>query len=118
MRKKNFKGRCVKKTISKAKGVCRTYDALQLAALDQLEADEKIVEVRCNVVLEGSEWDMYTTDFLCRTIDGDLIAFECVFRKLLTRPQTMALLDGSRIYWLKRGAEWRMIVDAENETDA
>jgi hypothetical protein len=39
MRKKNFKGRCTKKTVSKAEGVCRTYDALQLAALEELEQD-------------------------------------------------------------------------------
>ena len=60
MRKKIFKGcKCIKKTVSKADGVCRTYDALQLAALDELERDGEIAEIRCNVVLEGSQWDAY-----------------------------------------------------------
>lgn len=118
MRKKNYKGRCVKKTVSKADGVCRTYDALQLAVLDDLEQIEEIAEIRCNVVLKGSKWDMYTTDFLCKTQDGDWIAFETCFRKLLMRPQTMELLDASRNYWLKRGVEWRLIVDADAATDA
>lgn len=118
MRKKNFKGRCTKKTVTKAEGVCRTYDALQLLALDELERDDEIAEIRCNVVLEGSQWDAYTTDFLCRTKSGDLIAFETCFRKLLVRPQTMELLDASRGYWLKRGVEWRLIVDADATTDA
>ena len=73
MRKKNFKGsKCIKKTVTKSKGVCRTYDALQLAALDELERDDEITEIRCNVVLEGSQWDAYTTDFLCRTINNHL----------------------------------------------
>ncbi len=119
MRKKNFKGcKCIKKTVSKADGVCRTYDALQLAALDELERDGEIAEIRCNVVLEGSQWDAYTTDFLCRTKSGDLIAFETCFRKLLIRPQTMDLLDASRNYWMRRGVEWRLVVDADNGSDA
>jgi hypothetical protein len=118
MRKKNFKGRCIKKTVTKAEGVCRTYDALQLAALDELERDDEIAEIRCNVVLEGSPWDAYTTDFLCKTRDGDFIAFETCLKKLLIRPQTMELLDASRNYWMRRGVEWRLIVDGESAVDA
>lgn len=29
MRKKNYKGRCQKRTLSKSKEVCRFYDAIQ-----------------------------------------------------------------------------------------
>ena len=116
MRKKNYKGRCIKRTASKAEGICRTYDALQPAALDILDKTDEIAEIRCNVVLEGSEWDMYTTDFLCRTIAGDWMAFETCYRKLLMRPQTMKLLDASRNYWQKRGVKWGLIVD--EATDA
>lgn len=36
MRKKNYKGRCIKKSVSKAKDVCRTYDEIQLSYLDVL----------------------------------------------------------------------------------
>ena len=31
MRKKNYKGRCEKRVLSKCIGICRTYDALQYA---------------------------------------------------------------------------------------
>lgn len=119
MRKKNYKGgKCIKKTVSKAKGVCRVYDDLQLLALDELEVDKTIVEIQCNVVLKGSEWDAYTTDFLCKTVAGDLVVYECCYRKLLLRPRMMELLDGSRNYWLKRGVEWRLLVDANDGSDA
>jgi len=111
MRKKNYKGRCIKRTANKAEGVCRTYDALQFAALDILDKNDEIAEIRCNVVLEGSEWEMYTTDFLCKTTSGDWMAFETCYQKLLARPQTMKLLDASRTYWQKRGVNWGLIVD-------
>lgn len=45
MRKKNFKGRCEKRKLSKCEGVCKTYDALQYAYADMLEADNDIVEI-------------------------------------------------------------------------
>ena len=41
MRKKNYKGRCEKRVLSKCKGICRTYDALQYAYADMLEENEK-----------------------------------------------------------------------------
>lgn len=56
MRKKNFKGRCEKRKLSKCEGVCKTYDALQYAYADMLEADNDIVEIRCNVQLEGMDY--------------------------------------------------------------
>ena len=31
MRKKNYKGRCVKKYVSKSKDICHTYDEIQLS---------------------------------------------------------------------------------------
>ena len=36
MRKKDFKGRCVKKNLSKCKVVCKTYDKIQTAYADIL----------------------------------------------------------------------------------
>lgn len=114
MRKKNYKGRCVKKSVGKAKEVCRTYDEIQLAYLDVLQADETIEEIRCNIPLEGGETEGYVTDFLCRKRDGGWLVRECVFRKFLTKPLTVKLLDASRVYWLRRGVvDWGLAVDAE-----
>jgi hypothetical protein len=105
MRKKNYKGRCEKRKLSKCKGVCKTYDALQYTYADMLEADNDIVEIRCNVQLEGMD---YTSDFLCIKANGEYMVRECVYRKLLTKPMTMKMLESSRQYWMdvKKRSLW------------
>ena len=114
MRKKNYKGRCIKKSVIKAKEVCRTYDEIQLSYLDALQNNPEIKEIRCNTPLDGAELGEYTTDFLCVKSDNDLMVRECVYRKLLSKPKTAKLLDASRVYWLKRGVtDWGLVVDAE-----
>ena len=107
MRKKNYKGRCEKRKLSKCEGVCKTYDALQYAY-----ADNDIVEIRCNVQLEGMD---YTSDFLCVKANGEYMVRECVYRKLLTKPMTMKMLESSRQYWMdvKNVKDWGLVVDEE-----
>ena len=112
MRKKNFKGRCTKRTLAKANGVVKLYDAIQDAYADVLQADEEIQEIRCNVLLEGLEEGEYTSDFVCIKADGDIMVRECIFRRLLTKPLTVKLLDASKDYWLRRGVyDWGLVVD-------
>ena len=114
MRKKNYKGRCEKRVLSKCDGICRTYDAIQYAYADKLEADSDVREIRVNVLLDCLEEGAFTTDFLCVKVDGDLMVRECVNRKHLTKPMTVKLLDLSRSYWLKRGvADWGLVIDEE-----
>ena len=114
MRKKNFKGRCEKRVIPKCNDVCRTYDPIQSACADMLAADDAIQEIRCNVLLDGLEVGEYTTDFLCVKADGDLMVRECVFRKHLTKPLTIKLLDASKEYWLRHGVtDWGLVIDEE-----
>lgn len=60
-----------------------------------LQADNDIVEIRCNVLLEGTE---YTTDFVCTKTNQELRVRECVYRTHLTKPMTIKLLDISREY--------------------
>lgn len=103
MRKKNFKGRCEKRIIGKCTEVCRTYDAIQYAYADLLQKSDEVKEIKCNVLLEGLEVGEYTSDFVCIKTDGDLMVRECVFRKFLTKPLTVKLLDASREYWLRHG---------------
>ena len=111
MRKKNFKGRCEKRTISKCEDVCRTFDPIQYAYADVLQASEEIKEIRCNVSLDGEE---YTSDFVCVKSNGDLLVRECVDRRFLTKPLTVKLLDVSRLYWLRRGVtDWGLVVNEE-----
>ena len=59
MRKKNFKGRCEKRTLGKCKGVCKTYDKIQSAYADILQNDDDIIEIRCNVSVGEKYQKMY-----------------------------------------------------------
>ena len=112
MRKKNYKGRCEKRTLSKCKEICRTYDGIQSAYADLLQQNDSITEIRCNVLLD--DYSEYTTDFVCVKADNDLMVRECVSRKYLTKPLTVKLLDMSRCYWLRRGVvDWGIITDEE-----
>lgn len=114
MRKKNYKGRCEKRILSKCKEICRTYDGIQSAYADLLQQNDSITEIRCNVLLDGLELGEYTTDFVCVKADNDLMVRECVSRKYLTKPLTVKLLDMSRDYWLRRGVyDWGIVTDEE-----
>ena len=42
MKKKNFKGRCVKRKLDKCEEICRTYNPIQYAYADVLETDSSI----------------------------------------------------------------------------
>ena len=114
MRKKNFKGRCEKRMLSKCTEVCRTYDAIQYAYADLLQASDEIKDIRCNVLMDGLDIGEYTSDFVCTKAGGDLMVRECVFRRLLMKPLTVKLLDASRDYWMRhRVADWGVVIDAE-----
>ena len=112
MRKKGYKGRTEKRILSKCKDVCRTYDAIQFAYADILQADNSIREIQCNVPLDGLSEGEYTSDFVCIKIDGDIMVRECVQRKYLLKPMTVKLLDASREYWLRHGVtDWGLVID-------
>ncbi len=112
MRKKGYKGRCEKRVLEKSKEVCRLYDAIQSKYAGMLQEHKDIKEIRCNVLLEGLEIGEYTSDFVVVKSDGDLMVRECVFRKFLTKPLTVKLLDASRQYWLNHGvSDWGIVID-------
>ena len=114
MRKKGYKGRCEKRILSKSKDVIRTYDAIQSVYADILQESDEITEIKCNVLLDGLSEGEYMTDFVCVKSNGDLMVRECVFRKFLTKPLTVKLLDISRNYWLRHGVfDWGLVIDAE-----
>ena len=116
MRKKNFKGRCEKRALSKCAGTCRTYDAVQSACADMLQADDAVLEIQCNVPLEGLELGDYTSDFVCVKSNDEIMVRECVYAKALTKPLTVKLLDASREYWTRRGVtDWGLAIDVEND---
>ena len=112
MRKKSFKGKCVKRKVEKAKGICCTYDDIQFSYLDVLQNNPEIKEIRCNIPFDSQELKEYTSDYLCTKVDNSLMVRECVRRRFLTKPMTARLLDASRLYWMKRGInDWGLVVD-------
>lgn len=113
MIKKGYKGRCEKRTLSKSKEVCRTYNPIQYAYADILQNDDNIKEIQCNILISISEGE-YTTDFVCVKTNNDLMVRECVERKHLTKPLTTKLLDASKDYWLRQGVtDWGLVINAE-----
>lgn len=114
MRKKGFKGRCDKQTLTKCKEVCRTYDPIQYAYADKLQENDEIKEIRCNVPLDGLPEGDYMSDFVCIKADNDMMVRECVQRRFLSKPLTVRLLDASREYWCRHGvSDWGIVIDAE-----
>lgn len=122
MRKKNFKGRCEKRTVGKCEEVCKTFDPIQYAYADVLQANREVESFRCNVPLEADcvvpQNDVsvveYMTDFVCTKTTGEIFVRECVERKFLTKPLTVKLLDASRQYWLRNGViDWGIVVNEE-----
>ena len=110
MYKRNYKGRCTKMKTRKA-GLCKLYDALQVAYLRELEARTEVEAIEVNVPLDGTE---YCTDFVCRKTDGKWMVRECVFRRHLMKPKTVTLLDLSREYWLQKGVtDYGIVIDEE-----
>lgn len=113
MRKKNYKGRCEKRSVHKCEGICKTYDALQSRMVDILSENDAVKEIRCNVLMGDSD---YTSDIVCIMEDDTLVVYECCYRHLIKRPTTARLLQQSRKYWLEHGIkeeDWRLAVDAE-----
>ena len=111
MKKRNYKGRCKKRNLSKCQDVCRTYNAVQSKYADILNDNDDVISFSCNVPLDNTE---YTTDFVYQKTDNDFAVRECVSRNLLTKPLTVKLLDISRNYWLKHGiTDWGIVTNEE-----
>ncbi len=114
MKKINYKGRCEKRKVSKCKDICRTYSKIQSAMVDMLEMDEEVTSFECNVCLEGVSENMYSSDFVIKTVDGSTKVRECVWRTNLNKPSYAKLLDISRNYWLSHGVEdWGIVIEKE-----
>jgi hypothetical protein len=114
MQKKNYKGRCQKRMFAKCQDVCRTYNDIQDTYANILQEVDQIKEFQCNVLLEDLDVGEYTSDFVCTKNNNETMVRECVFRKHITKPLTVKLLDASRDYWLKHGvSDWGLVIDEE-----
>ena len=117
MKKFDYKGRCIKRQLSKCKEVCRSYSEMQDDYARFLEIDDNVKEFICNVKLEDDpETENYTSDFVIKLADGTTRVRECVYRKHLERPSTARLLDLSKDYWLAKGVQdWGIVIDVIRE---
>lgn len=66
--------------------VCRIYNPIQSAYVDQLEKDDDVVSFECNVRLMGVADDMYSSDIVAIKADESKMVRECVWRFNLNKP--------------------------------
>ena len=113
MKKVDYKGRVIKRQLSKCKDICRSYSEMQDDYARFLQVDDNVKAFACNVRLdEDPATENYTTDFVITMADGTLRVRECVYRKHLERPSTARLLDLLKNYWLSKGvSDWGLVVD-------
>ena len=99
------------------KTVYTDYENGKLLSDKLTEIDDDIAEIKCNVKLLGFELgDNYSTDFVCSKKNGELLIVETVLKKHLLKPMNCRLLDGSRRYWMGRGAtDFRLAVGDKND---
>ena len=111
MKKVDYKGRVIKRQLSKCKDICRSYSEIQDDYARFLQINDDVKAFSCNVQLtDDPETESYTSDFVITLADGTLRVRECVYRKHLERPSTARLLDLSKEYWLSKGVVDRGIV--------
>ena len=117
MKKVDYKGRVIKRQLSKCKEVCRSYSEMQDDYARFLQIKDDVKAFSCNVRLdEDPETESYTSDFVITLADGTLRVRECVYRKHLERPCTARLLDLSKEYWRAKGvSDWGIVIDVIRE---
>ena len=117
MKKIDYKGKCIKRSLTKCSDVCRSYSEMQDDYARFLQLNDNVKAFSCNVQLaDDPETEMYTTDFVITLNDGTIRVRECVYKKNLERPSTARLLDLSKEYWAsKRVADWGLVVDVIKE---
>ena len=117
MKKFDYKGRCIKRQLSKCKEVCRSYSEMQDDYARFLQINDDVKAFSCNVQLtDDPETESYTSDFFITLADGTLRVRECVYRKHLERPSTARLLDLSKEYWRAKGvSDWGIVIDVIRE---
>lgn len=110
MVKKKFKGKCEKEQLSKCKGVCKTFNAIQKAYAHQLEQEADVISFECNVPVLIDKGE-YTTDFLITKEKGVAVR-ECIYRERIGKPMNMELLNESQKYWQEQGiSDWGIVVE-------
>ena len=109
----NTRSKTIKKKLSKCKNIFYAHSNLQFEYGNNLDLNDDIVEIKCNVKLIGCELgDSYTSDFVCIKRSGETMVRECVEKSKLIKPLTCKMLDSSRNYWLSKGVDdWGIVLN-------
>ena len=109
----NTRSKTIKKKLGKCKNIFYAHSNLQFEYGNNLDLNDDIVEIKCNVKLIGCELgDSYTSDFVCIKRSGEIMVRECVEKSKLIKPLTCKMLDSSRNYWLSKGVDdWGIVLN-------
>ena len=115
MRNTKTHSKTLKKKLNKCRGVFYAYNDIQFRYGEVLDKRNDIVEIRCNVKLDGFILgDNYTTDFYCIKDNNEIMIRECVYQNSLFKPINIKMLDSSREYWLSKGVkDWGIVLDEQ-----
>ena len=93
-------------------GSCRLYSLLQRKFVERLDNNDAVESFETNVVLDGLPIEgVYSTDVLVKYKDGSAMAYECVLRRHISKPQTVKLLSLSRTYWINKGVNFGLVTE-------
>ena len=114
MRNIKTHSKTMKKKLNKCKTIFYAYNELQFKYGNFLDEKDNVSEFKCNVRINCSLGDNYTTDFYIINKDGSITIRECVYREKLNKPLTAKMLDSSRNYWLSKGIKnWGIVINEE-----
>ena len=115
MHNSNSRSKTIKKKLNKCKNIFYAYSNLQFEYGNTLDMNDDVVEIKCNVKLNGCDLgDTYTSDFVCVKSNGEIMVRECVEKSKLLKPLTCKMLDSSRNFWLSNGvSDWGIIIGEE-----
>ena len=86
MKKVDYKGRVIKRQLSKCKDICRSYSEIQDDYARFLQINDDVKAFSCNVQLaDDPETEMYTTDFVITLTDSTIRVRECTTSSSMPR---------------------------------
>ena len=115
MRNIKTHSKSIKKKLNKCSDVFIAFNEIQYQYGCELDLNDEIKEIKCNVRLIDFELgDNYTSDFYIIKNNGEVIIRECVFKERINKPLTISLLDASRNYWLSKGiTDWGIVLNED-----
>ena len=114
MRNSKTHSKTLKRKLDKCKNVFQAYNDIQFKYGILLNDKKDVLEFECNIKIDCTLGDSYTTDFYITKVDGSIQVRECVYKNRLNKPLMGKMLDASRNYWLAKGVkDWGIVINEE-----